>query len=161
MFENLDLTKPYLATLRSSSIGRVTASPDFAYVRQDIAYYKKKVQSPVVSLNLTQRQKEAADLKAENDARKKDLEARKGTRDKELELTLDMVDKDLPAAAPVEKKQKNLDADDEDEGPSLDPDSSKNGPTDDPQLDEAVKIMTDYTRLLHDSGSTLVQSQVK
>ena len=161
LYENLNLTKPYLTTLRTSSNSRVASSPDFNYVRQDIAYYKKKVQDPVVSLNLAQRQKEAADLKTQNEARKKDLEARKGTRDKELELTLDMVDKNLPAAAPVEKKQKDLDADDSDDEPSLDPDSTKGGATDDPQLDEAVRIMADYTRLLHDSGSTLVQSQVK
>jgi carboxyl-terminal processing protease len=157
-YENLNLAKPYLADLRAKSLARVNASPDFAYVRQDIAYYKKKVQSPVVSLNLAQRQKETADLKAQNEARKKDLEARKATRDKELELTLDMVDKNLPATPPVEKKQKTSE-DDGDDDISFDPDASKDGVTDDPQLDEAVNVMTDYTRLLHDSGSTLVQSQ--
>jgi carboxyl-terminal processing protease len=157
-FENLNLTSGYLPVLRANSMARVAASRDFDYVKQDIAYYKKKVQDPTISLNLTQRLKEQADLKATNEARKKDLEARKGSRDKELELTLDMVEKNLPAAPPVEKKVKD-DADDSDDTPSLDPDSSKNGATDDPQLDEAVKIMCDYTQLLHDSGSKLVQAQ--
>jgi hypothetical protein len=36
--------------------------------------------------------------------------------------------------------------------------STVNNPTDDPQLDEAVNIMSDYTKLLRDSGSKLVQA---
>ncbi len=156
-FENLNLTSAYLPTLRNESAARVAASPDFAYVRQDIAFYQKKVQDTTVSLNETQRLKEQADLKALNDQRKKDLEARKSTRDKELELTLDMVDNNQPAAPPVEKKPK-VAADDSDDG-QADLSASINNPTDDPQLDESVKIMCDYTQMLHDSGSKLVQSQ--
>jgi carboxyl-terminal processing protease len=157
-FDNLNLTAAYLPTLHANSMGRVASSPDFAYVRQDIAYYKKKVQDPTVSLNLAQRQKEQTDLKTLKTARDKDLDARKASRDKVLELTLDMVEKNQAAAPPVEKKSK-IDSDDSDDDPALDPDSSKNGPTDDPQLDEAVKIMCDYTQMLHDSGSKLVQDQ--
>ena len=37
-------------------------------------------------------------------------------------------------------------------------DSAINNPTDDPQLDEAVNIMSDYTRMLQDAGSKLVQT---
>jgi carboxyl-terminal processing protease len=158
-FDNLNLTAAYLPTLKANSVLRVGASPDFSYVRQDIGYDKKKVQNPTVSLNLTQRQKEQADLKTMYEMRKKDLEARKAGRDKELELTLDMVEKNEAAAPPVEKKPKADLSDDSDDEPILDPDSAKNGPTDDPQLDETVKIMCDYTQMLHDSGSKLVESQ--
>ena len=158
-FEYLNLTAPYLPTLLANSNARVSASPDFGYVRQDITFYKKKVQDPTVSLNLAVRQKEQADLKSLDEARKKDLEARKGSRDKVLELTLDMVEKNLPAAPPVEKKPKLAASDDSDDPIDDDLDATMNNPADDPQLDEAVKIMTDYTQLLHDSGSKLVQSQ--
>jgi carboxyl-terminal processing protease len=156
-FDNYDLVAPYVSALKANSVARVAASPDFAYVRQDIDYYKKKVQDPTVSLNEVVRIKEQADLKTINAARKKDLAARKSTRDSELDLTLDMVQNNLPAAPPETKKPK-LAADDSDADSDADLDSAINNPTYDPQLGEAVNIMSDYTRLLHDSGSKLVQT---
>jgi carboxyl-terminal processing protease len=156
-FDYLNLTAPYLAVLRTNSATRVTASPDFGYVRQDITFYKKKIQDSTVSLNEAVRLKEQADLKAIDAQRKKDLLARKSSRDKMLDLTLDMVDQNLPAALPDEKKPK-IDPADADSDDDTGLDSAINNPTDDPQLDEAVNIMSDYTRMLHDSGSTLVQA---
>lgn len=156
-FEYLNLAAPYLPALRTNSNARVAASQDFAYLRQDIDFYKKKVQNKTISLNQAIRLKEQDDLKTSMAQRKKDLEARKSTRDKVLELTLDMVDHDLPAAPPVPKKPKiNLDDADSDGQPN--PADAINNPTDDPQLDEAVNIMCDYTAMLHDSGSKLVQA---
>ena len=137
---------------------RVAASPDFNYVRQDIAYYKKKVQDPTVSLNQDARIKELADQKALVAQRKKDLEARQGSRDKVLDLTLDMVEANLPPAPPVDKKPKvDVSSDASSDGTD---DLSVQGksPKDDPQLDEAVNIMADYTKMLRDSGSKLVQT---
>jgi carboxyl-terminal processing protease len=158
-FDYLNLAAPYVPDLNAKAQARIAASPDFKYVRQDIAYYKKKVQDTTVSLNLATRLKEKADLKAQDEARKKDLLARQSTRDKELELTLDMVDKDQPAAPPVEKKPKTDTADDDSDDPDADLNANLDNPTDDPQLDEAVRIMCDYTQMLHDSGSKLVQNQ--
>jgi carboxyl-terminal processing protease len=157
-YDNFNLTAPYLTALRSASAARVAASPDFGYVRQDIAYYKKKVQDSTVSLNEAVRLKEQADLKVINAQRKKDLAARKSSRDTMLDLTLDMVAQDLPAAPPVEKKKPQLDSADSDSDGDPDLNSAINNPTDDPQLDEAVNIMSDYTRLLQDAGSKLVQT---
>ena len=156
-FQNLNLAAPYLAALKANSAARVTASPDFGYVRQDIAYYKKKVQDSTLSLNEAVRLKEQADMKALEAERKKDLLARKSSRDAMLDLTLDMVDQKLPATLPVEKKPK-IDPADPDSDSDADLDSAINHPTDDPQLDEAVNIMSDYTRMLHDAGSKLVQA---
>jgi carboxyl-terminal processing protease len=158
-FENFDLVAPYLATLKQNSAARVAASPDFGYVRQDIAFYKKKVQDSTVSLDEDTRLKEQADLKDLNAQRKKDLLARKSSRDTMLDLTLDMVAQNQPAAPPVEKKPKTDPADsDSDSDVDSDLSSAMNNATDDPQLDEAVNIMSDYTQLLHDSGSKLVQT---
>jgi carboxyl-terminal processing protease len=156
-FDYLNLTAPYLTTLRTNSAARVAASPDFGYVRQDIAYYKKKIQESTVSLNEATRLKEQADQKTLEAQRKKDLLARKSSRDTMLDLTLDMVAQNQPAAPPVEKKPKT-DPTDPDADPDADLDSAINNPTDDPQLDEAVNIMSDYTRMLQDAGSTLVQA---
>ncbi|MCE0496503.1 MAG: carboxy terminal-processing peptidase [Methylacidiphilales bacterium] len=155
-FEHLDLTANELPTLRADSAFRVSNSPDFAYVRQDIAYFKKKIDDPTVSLNLAVRQKEKEDVKARLAARKKDLAARASTRDKMLELTLDMVDQNLPAAPPAVKKPKAVADDDSDDGTDLD--DAIDNPTDDPQLDEAVNIMTDYNNLLRSAGSKIVQA---
>jgi carboxyl-terminal processing protease len=156
-FDNFNLTAPYLTSLRTNSAARVAASPDFGYVRQDIAFYKKKVQDSTVSLNETARLKEQADLKTLEAQRKKDLATRKSSRDTMLDLTLDMVAQNQPAAPPVEKKPK-VDPADSDSDSDSDFDSAINNPTDDPQLDEAVNIMSDYTRMLRDSGSKLVQA---
>jgi carboxyl-terminal processing protease len=156
-FEYLNLTAPYLTTLRANSVARVTASPDFGYVRQDIAFYKKKIHDSTVSLNEATRLKEQTDLKAIEAQRKKDLLARKSSRDKMFDLTLDMVAQNLPAALPDDKKPK-IDLTDADSDDDDGLDSAINNPTDDPQLDEAVNIMSDYTQMLHDSGSTLVQA---
>jgi len=155
-YDYLDLTSAYLPALRTNSTARVAASPDFNYVRHDIDYYRKKVQDPTVSLNLTVRQKQADDLKALNAQRKKDLEARKATRDNVLELTLDMVDQSLPAVPPQDKKPKVV-SDDDSQG-DADFDASLNGLRDDPQLDETVNIMSDYNQMLRDAGSKLVQA---
>jgi carboxyl-terminal processing protease len=156
-YDNFNLTAPYLTALRTASAARVAASPDFGYVRQDIAFYKKKLQDGTVSLNETTRLKEQADMKALEADRKKDLLARKSSRDTMLDLTLDMVAQNQPAAPPVEKKPKPS-SDDSNSDSDDDLDAAINHPTDDPQLDEAVNIMSDYTRMLHDSGSTLVQA---
>ena len=154
-YENFNLTTPYLNTLKAKSAARVAASTDFGYVKQDIAFYKKKVTDGTVSLNEDTRQKEQANVKQLDEARKKDLIARKSTRDTKLDLTLDMVAQGKPAAPPEIKKTPKNDDD------GADPDDAKlnealKNATDDPQLDEAVNIMSDYTRLLKDSGSSLV-----
>lgn len=156
-FDNFNLAAPYLTALKANSTARVAASPDFGYVRQDIAFYKKKVQDSTVSLNEATRLKEQADLKALDAQRKKDLLARKSSRDTMLDLTLDMVAQNLPAAPPEVKKPK-IDPSDSDSDDNADLDSAINNPTDDPQLDEAVNIMTDYTKLLQNAGSALVQA---
>ncbi len=156
-FRYLDLVSPYISELKSKSSVRVAASPDFNYVRQDIAYFKKKIDDSTVSLSEAARLKEQSDLKDQKTAREKDLLARHAIRDKELDLTLDMVDQNLPAAPPSDKKPKtSLAEDDSDADPELS--DAVNNAKDDPQLDEAVNIMTDYTKILQDSGSKLVQT---
>jgi carboxyl-terminal processing protease len=156
-FDNYNLVSPYINDLRTASAARVAASPDFAYVRQAITYYKKKVQDPTISLNETARLKEQDDVKTLNTAHDKDLLARKASRDTILDLTLDEVKDNQPATPPIIKKNKSDSADsDSDTDSSLD--SAINNPTYDPQLGEAVNIMSDYTRMLHDSGSKLVQT---
>jgi len=157
-FDRLNLVAPYLAELKTKSDARVAASTDFDYLRQDIAFYKKRVTDTTVSLNEAARLKETDEIKATDLARKKDLESRKAGRDKDLELTLDMVDKDEPAAVAATKKPE-VDPDDSDsDGETPDLEATINAPAVDPQLNEAVNIMTDYVQLLQGADSKLVQS---
>jgi carboxyl-terminal processing protease len=156
-FDNFDLVAPYLSTLKAKSAARVAASPDFNYVRQDIAFYKKKVQDSTVSLDEADRLKEQSDVKTLEEERKKDLLARKSSRDTMLDLTLDMVAQNQPPAPPVVTKPKT-DPGDSDSDVDAGLNSAINNPTDDPQLDEAVNIMSDYTQMLRAAGSSLVQA---
>ena len=156
-FDKFNLAAPYIVDLKSKSDARVAASTDFDYLKQDIAFYKKRVDDTTVSLNEAQRQAETAKLKATNLARKKDLESRRAGRDKDLELTLDMVDKNLPAAVAVVKKP-TVDPDDADsDSTTPDLESTINAPVVDPQLNETVDIMTDYVKLLQGPDPKLVQ----
>jgi carboxyl-terminal processing protease len=157
-FDQFNLAAPYVADLKARSDARVASSTDFNYLRQDIAFYKKRVNDTTVSLNEAARQKESDDLKATELARKKDLENRKAGRDKDLELTLDMVQKDLPAAPP-EVKKPVVDPDDSDsDSTTPDLESTLNAPTVDPQLNEAVDITADYVKALQGADSKLVQT---
>ena len=154
-YSTFNLVSPYISQLKANSAARVAASKDFGYVREDIAYYKKKVKDETVSLNEAVRLKEQADLKTEDAARKKDLAARKSTRDTELDLTLDMVAANQAPAPPDVKKQHSSDDDDGDTDDS-ELNNAMSNATDDPQLDEAVNVMADYTHLLQ--GAKLVQT---
>ncbi len=157
-YSTFNLVSPYIAQLKTASTARVTASPDFGYVRQDITYYKKKIKDETVSLNEDTRLKEQADLKTENEERKKDLSARKSTRDTELDLTLDMVAANEPPAPPKADKKPKTDDDADGDTDDAALNSAIANATDDPQLDEAVNVMSDYTRLLQDANSKLVQT---
>jgi carboxyl-terminal processing protease len=156
-FDRFNLAAPYIADLKAKSDARVAASTDFDYLKQDIAFYKKRVDDTTVSLNEASREKETVDLKATELARKKDLEARKAGRDKDLELTLDMVEKNQPAAVAVVKKPE-VDPDDDSDDTTPDLEATINAPVVDPQLNETVNILTDYVKLLQDADAKLVQS---
>ena len=157
-FDQFNLSAPYVTDLKARSDARVAGSTDFNYLRQDITFYKKRVNDTTVSLNEAARLKEADDLKATELARKKDHESRKAGRDKDLELTLDMVEKDLPAAPAVVKKPE-VDPDDSDsDSTTPDVEETLNAPTVDPQLNEAVNITADYVKMLQGPDSKLVQT---
>ncbi len=157
-FDHFNLAAPYIAQLKAKSDVRVANSTDFNYLRQDIAFYKKRVVDTTASLNEAARLKETEELKTAALARKKDLENRKAGRDKDLELTLDMVDKNQPAAVATTKSPQ-VDQDDSDsDGATPDLEATINTPSVDPQLNETVSIMTDYVQLLRDADSKLVQN---
>jgi carboxyl-terminal processing protease len=100
-FEYLNRVAPYLAELRKRSEQRVATDPDYQYIQQDIALFKKQQAEGALSLNLTQRLKDKAEADAREKARKQERLARGDKDEKVYEITLKLVDQPgLPAPVP-------------------------------------------------------------
>ena len=101
-YDHLNLVDPYLPELRKRSTERVAEDKDFAYVREDIEYFKKQQADKTISLNEKTRIKEKDELDARQKARDKERLSRPESLEKVHELTLRQVD--LPGLpAPAEK----------------------------------------------------------
>jgi carboxyl-terminal processing protease len=154
-YDPMNMVTSYLPELIAASNQRVGKSREFAYVREDIEYLKKKLQDKSVSLNQAERLKEKNDLQALADARKAERAKRNAeSQDKVYELTLEMVDKNTPLAeakpakiSPTSTDAANTSADGE-TNPADEPESGA-----DPQLMETVNIMCDYAAMLRGNGS--------
>jgi carboxyl-terminal processing protease len=59
-FQNQDVVKPHLKSLKDRSQQRVTSGPAFSYLRDNIARVREKLKDNTVSLNEAQRRKELA-----------------------------------------------------------------------------------------------------
>jgi carboxyl-terminal processing protease len=105
-YERLNLVAPYLAELRKQSSQRLTADPEFAYVRQDIEIYKKFQADKSVSLNEKQRLKQKEEDDAREKTREKERLARKPWPEIVHELTLKEVDK--PGLPPPAEKTNSV-----------------------------------------------------
>lgn len=91
-FEKLNQVAPYVSELRRKSHDRIAKDRDFAYVREDIAHFKKIQEDKSVSLNEAERLKEKADAEARQKARDQERLARKESPDKIYEFTLKLAE---------------------------------------------------------------------
>ncbi|MBX3731274.1 MAG: carboxy terminal-processing peptidase [Verrucomicrobiae bacterium] len=99
-FRRLGRISPILTELSRRSETRVSADPDFAYVREDIERFQKAKAEKAVSLNEAARRREISENKARLEARKKELAERQDILPTQWEITLKNVD--LPGLpAPV------------------------------------------------------------
>jgi carboxyl-terminal processing protease len=87
-YDHLNLVDPYVQTLKKRSDERIATDKDFAYIREDIEYYKKQQADKTVSLNEQQRLKEKEELDARAKARNKERLARAESNEKVYELSL-------------------------------------------------------------------------
>jgi carboxyl-terminal processing protease len=87
-YDHFNLVEPYLPELRKHSQERVTADPEFAFVREDIEQFKKHQADKTISLNEQQRLKEQDEAEARQKARDKARLARPEPPEKVYELTL-------------------------------------------------------------------------
>ena len=87
-YDRLNLVEPYLSELRKRSTDRVAADKEFAYVREDIGIYNKKLADKSVSLNEKQQLQEKEDAEARQKTRDKERLAAGEPSEKTYELTL-------------------------------------------------------------------------
>jgi carboxyl-terminal processing protease len=97
-YDHFNLVEPYLPELQKRSAERVAADPEFAFVRQDIALYKKQQAEKTISLNEQKRLKEQDEAEARQTARDKERLAHPEPTEKVYEITLKQAD--LPGLPP-------------------------------------------------------------
>ncbi|MDE2293235.1 MAG: carboxy terminal-processing peptidase [Elusimicrobia bacterium] len=85
----LDQVQPLLPSLEKASKARVAASPEFDYVREDIAKYRKHKADKSVSLNEAEREAERKADEAVDTQRKKERVRRGPLKEQVLEITLE------------------------------------------------------------------------
>jgi len=132
--------------LRTASETRISADPEFGYIREDRQRYRRQREENAVTLNKEKRLAEIAEDKARREARN---EARKKNGDHDfaaVEVTLDTLnDQQLQRVAldkpPKKSSMEELSAEDD---PSK-PDGEEIFV--DPIRDETLRIMRDYIRL--------------
>jgi carboxyl-terminal processing protease len=155
--ERLGLVQPYLAPLRGQSAGRVAASRDFAYVQEDIELLKKRKEDKSISLNEAARLKEKEEAKARNEARKAERRARDAAVPAVFELKLEDAragKAPVPHAQALAAENKPLAAaDDDDEADAAEETAER--PLD-IHLEETLRVLADYVRLLGSPGERLL-----
>jgi len=100
-YDPVNVIPPVLPELRKRSESRVAVDKDFAYLRDEIARYKKAKEEKSISMNEDQRRKEKKEAEVRAKARKEELRARPDTGFKTFEITLKNADQPgLPAPTP-------------------------------------------------------------
>jgi carboxyl-terminal processing protease len=147
-----DTTFLFLDELRRRSADRVGADPEFAYVREDMARLRDRIEKNRISINEEIRRKELADDKQRKEARKAER-AERGpiVNAKAWQITLDDAKSGRKELEVVdyerERDKKYLDEESEAEEAELEKKGEKKKPEPDPIRNEAVRIMGDLIGL--------------
>jgi carboxyl-terminal processing protease len=146
IYDEADRVAKSLAPLRAASSERIAKSPDFADLKSVIARYKKMREDKTVSLNEAKRKKEKEELKAIDEAAKKARLARAIKPPLAYEVTVQNATKPELEIYKPKKPTRDLSAED-DEAKDEDKDADKDAtPSTDLILQEAQKILLDYTK---------------
>jgi carboxyl-terminal processing protease len=151
-FERLNRVAPYLGALRERSTQRIAQAPEFAELATDVQRVKKSLTEKTVSLNEAERREELAQNKARKAQRERDAAARRSTQPVTYEVTLKNAASPglarTPAPPPAANPQAAHNA-----SPPPDPNANDEVAAqkadEDTLLNEGVKILADYTELLH------------
>jgi carboxyl-terminal processing protease len=143
-YSESNLVAPSLAKLRERSKERVEQDIDFSELKAEALRFAKLREDKSVSLNETKRRTEKDQLKAKAEKLKKDRIARLGKPVPAFEVTLKNVDTPgLNDLVKVKKPPLDLDAD-----ADASADAADDTPAADIILDEAQRILIDYSDLL-------------
>jgi carboxyl-terminal processing protease len=175
-FDHLDKLQPLIPELRHRSEERVAKDPDFDYVREDIARFKKQEAEKVVSLSEPTRRAEQLADKERAEKRKREILARGEKEPLTYEISLKDADKPgLPApmtnktVVAISRRDVNtLKVDKAAAPPSLEDDDDELGAAAaedsaavDIQLREAEKILLDWVQLGGARSGTTAQAGTK
>jgi carboxyl-terminal processing protease len=145
-----------LASLKSQlaalSQQRIAKDPEFAYVADDMARLRRRIQENAVSLNLDERKKEIAADNTRREARKKERAQRGAPLDVvAYEVTLDNVNQPELQKVAFDRVKKRMfaveDEDSDDEKEEVIPDAVRN---------ETLRISADLVDMLKDSKTASV-----
>ncbi len=131
-----------LAELRKRSEQRITSSPDFADLKDEIKRFRKMRDDKSVSLNESVRQKEKADLKARNQALEKERLARATPLPAAYEVTVKTALQ--PGLGELVKPKKPATTENEENADAI----AASVTADEIILNEAKNILLDYASLL-------------
>ena len=132
--------------LRAASETRITANPEFDYIREDHTLLRERIEENAVTLNKTGRLAEIEEEKARREARLAERKQRGTPELYAMEVTLDTVEAPELRKVSLDKPPKQSYTEPEEgEDPSA-PDEEE--PFVDPIRDEALLIMQDYIKLL-------------
>ena len=132
--------------LRAASETRITANPEFDYIREDHTLLRERIEENAVTLNKTGRLAEIEEEKARREARLAERKQRGTPELYAMEVTLDTVEAPELRKVSLDKPPKQSYTEPEEgEDPSA-PDEEE--PFVDPIRDEAILIMQDYIKLL-------------
>jgi carboxyl-terminal processing protease len=153
-FAREDQVSHFLRELRVRSEARVAGDKDFAYLREDIAQFKKNIANKTVDMNEADRRQEMEEAKARAEARKQERAARKESQPTTYEITMQNADaQGLPAPAmtansAAAKLSESLGNEADEAGTSV--------PQHDAVLIESERILADYVSMLHRPSSLAV-----
>ncbi|HEX3775229.1 MAG TPA: carboxy terminal-processing peptidase [Polyangiaceae bacterium] len=153
--EQVNAVEPYLETLRAASKARVGSEKAFALLADDIVQLRAKIATKSVSLNETERRAEVARAKAELAEREAASKALRASAPTAYEITLK--DAESPGLPPARKLTDETERDRNTASTSRSLQSREQdlAGIDDIILNEATRVLADYTLLLrHGSAST-------
>ncbi len=136
-----------LNRLQKASTERVNASPEFAYVREDIERYKKQQADKSVSLNEEKRLAEKKQDEEINTKRKKERVARKTPELKSVEITIGSIDGTAPPEPEKKEQAKAPASTDTEKTAGAKDDYEKAPPGPDVFLEEGIHILTDLAAM--------------
>lgn len=143
-FDGAPLDAKVLTPLRQASLERQAKLDEFAYLRQNIEWFKNRQEQKLISVNLDERQKQ----KQSDDAFRKQMKAERERLAKN-DFTFKEFRLGPPAPPKIKAVKKDGDKTDDDDDPTADDDENDTYVKADVHLREALRVVSDAIALGH------------